>query len=164
MKKLFTKFFRAKNPATSETAGTGLGLAISKSIIEKHEGEIWVESRPGKGAAFHFTLPLVEPLPVVRRPRTTLRRSTKMILVVDDEKDTARMIRRQLERAGYRVRLAHSGEEAIAQALKHRPDLISMDIQMPGMNGVKAIEILRANPQTTDIPIVVVSVVQDESS
>jgi CheY-like chemotaxis protein len=85
-----------------------------------------------------------------------------MILVVDDEKDTARMIRRQLERAGYRVRLAHSGEEAIAQTLKHRPDLISMDIQMPGMNGVKAIEILRANPQTTDIPIVVVSVVQDE--
>ena len=72
------------------------------------------------------------------------------------------MIRRQLERARYRVRLAHSGEEAIAQALKHRPDLISMDIQMPGMNGVKAIEILRANPQTTDIPIVVVSVVQDE--
>ncbi len=72
------------------------------------------------------------------------------------------MIRRQLERAGYRVRMAHSGEDAIAQALKHRPDLISMDIQMPGMNGIKAIEILRANPQTTDIPIVVVSVVQDE--
>jgi PAS domain S-box-containing protein len=162
MKKLFTKFFRAKNPATSETAGTGLGLAISKSIIEKHEGEIWVESRPGKGSAFHFTLPLVEPLPVVQRPKTTLRRGTKMILVVDDEKDTARMIRRQLERAGYRVRMAHSGEDAIAQALKHHPDLISMDIQMPGMNGIKAIEILRANPQTTDIPIVVVSVVQDE--
>ncbi len=58
--------------------------------------------------------------------------------------------------------MAHSGEDAIAQALKHRPDLISMDIQMPGMNGIKAIEILRANPQTTDIPIVVVSVVQDE--
>jgi PAS domain S-box-containing protein len=162
MKKLFTKFFRAKNPATSETAGTGLGLAITKSIIEKHEGEIWVESRPGKGAAFHFTLPLVEPLPVVPRPKTTLRRSTKMILVVDDEKDTARMIRRQLERAGYQVRMAHSGEDAIAQALTHRPDLITMDILMPGMSGIKAIEILRANPQTTEIPIVVVSVVQDE--
>ena len=72
------------------------------------------------------------------------------------------MIRRQLERAGYGVRLAHSGEEAIAQALKHRPDLISMDIQMPGMSGLKAIEILRNNPQTTDIPIVVVSVAEDE--
>lgn len=161
-KKLFTKFFRAKNPATKETAGTGLGLAITKSIIEKHEGEIWVESRQGKGTAFHFTLPLVEPVPLAQKPKTVSRRSSKKILVVDDEKDTARMIRRQLERVGYKVVMAHSGQAAIARALEHRPDLISMDIQMPGMNGFKAIELLRNNPQTTDIPIVVVSVVHDE--
>jgi CheY-like chemotaxis protein/anti-sigma regulatory factor (Ser/Thr protein kinase) len=162
LKKIFTKFFRAKNPATKETSGTGLGLAITKSIIEKHEGEIWVESRPGKGSAFHFTLPLVEPVPVVQKPKTASRRSSKKILVVDDEKDTARMIRRQLERVGYQVLLAHSGREAIARALEQQPDLISMDIEMPGMNGFKAIEILRDNPQTTAIPIVVVSVVHDE--
>ncbi len=161
-KKLFTKFFRAKNPATKETSGTGLGLAITKSIIEKHEGEIWVESRRGKGTAFHFTLPLVEPVPVAQKPKTASRRSSKKVLVVDDEKDIARMIRRQLERVGYQVLMAHSGPEAIARAMEHAPDLISMDIQMPGMNGLKAIELLRDNPQTTDIPIVVVSVVHDE--
>lgn len=163
LRKLFTKFFRVKNPATRETAGTGLGLAISKSIIEKHEGEIWVESRPGKGSAFHFTLPLVEPVPVVKKPKTASRRGSKKILVVD-ERDTARMIQRQLERVGYQVVLAHNGREAIARALEHRPDLISMDIQLPGMNGLKTIEILRDNPQTTDIPIIVVSVVQNEDA
>jgi PAS domain S-box-containing protein len=161
LKKLFTKFFRVKNPATRETSGTGLGLAITKSIIEKHEGEIWVESRPGKGSAFHFTLPLVEPEPVVKKPRTASRRGTKKILVVD-EKDTARMIQRQLKRVGYQVLLAHSGQEAVARALEHQPHLISMDIQLPGLNGLKTIEILRDNPQTTDIPIVVISVVHNE--
>jgi CheY-like chemotaxis protein len=163
LKKLFTKFFRAKNPATRETAGTGLGLAISKSIIEKHEGEIWVESRPKKGSAFHFTLPLVEPVPLVQRPKTASRRSSKTILVVD-ERDTARMIQRRLERVGYRVLLAHGGREAIAQALEHRPNLISMDIQLPDMNGLKAIELLRDNPQTADIPVVVVSAVQQDEA
>jgi len=160
-KKLFTKFFRVKNPETREASGTGLGLAISKSIIEKHEGEIWVESRKGKGSAFHFTLPLVEPLPVVKKPKTASRRQSKKILVAD-EKDTARMIQRQLERVGYQVLLAHNDRDAIARALQHQPNLISMDIQVPGMNGIRTIEILRDNPQTTDIPIIVISVVQDE--
>jgi PAS domain S-box-containing protein len=162
-KKLFTRFFRVKNPATRETSGSGLGLAITKSIVEKHEGEIWVESWPGKGSAFHFTLPLVEPVPVVRKAKTASRRSSKKILVVD-ERDIASMVQRLLERVGYQVLLAHTGQQAIARALEHQPDLISMDIQLPGMNGTKAIEILRDNPQTTDIPIVVVSVAQDETA
>lgn len=161
MKKLFTKFFRAKNPATRDTSGTGLGLAITKSIVQKHEGEIWVESQPGKGSAFHFTIPLADP-PPVKRPKTTSRRSTKRILVVDDEKDTARMIKRQLERAGYQVILANNGSQAMARALEHKPHLISMDIQMPGMNGYQVIELLRQNPQTADIPIMVVSVLRDD--
>ncbi len=162
-RKLFTKFFRVKNPATRQTAGSGLGLAITKSIVEKHEGEIWVESWPGKGSVFHFTLPLVEPVPVVQKPKTASRRSSKKILVVD-ERDTAGMVQHQLERVGYQVLLAHTGQQAIARALEDQPDLISMDIQLPGMNGIKAIEILRDNPQTTDIPIVVVSKAQDKAS
>jgi CheY-like chemotaxis protein len=108
-------------------------------------------------------LPLVEPVPVVRKAKTASRRSSKKILVVD-EMDIAGMVQRQLERVGYQVLLAHTGQQAIARALEHQPDLISMDIQLPGMNGTKAIEILRDNPQTTDIPIVVVSVAQDETA
>ena len=59
--KLFTKFFRAGDPAVREMPGTGLGLAITKSLIEMHGGEIWVESRVGKGSTFAFTVPVAQP-------------------------------------------------------------------------------------------------------
>jgi PAS domain S-box-containing protein len=163
-KKLFTKFFRVDSPSVRDTSGTGLGLAISKSIVEKHEGEIWVESQLGKGSAFHFTLPLVEPLPARAKSKTASRRDAKKILVVDDEEDVARLIKRQLERAGYQVILAQSGQEAIARALEFKPDLITMDIVMPGMSGFEAIRQLREKPETADIPVVVLSVVQNEES
>ncbi len=161
-KKLFTKFFRVDSPATREASGTGLGLAIVKSIVEKHEGEIWVKSALGKGSAFHFTLPLVEPLPVKPKVKTASRPATKRILVVDDEKDTGRLIKRQLERAGYKVYLAQGGEEALVKAAEHKPDLITMDVLMPGLSGFEVIHRLRENPETAAIPVVVVSVLQDQ--
>ena len=161
-KKLFTRFFRVDSPATREASGTGLGLAIVKSIVEKLEGEIWAESQLGKGSAFHFTLPLVEPLPPPAKPRTASRRTAKRILVVDDESDVARLIERLLQRAGYRVYLAEDGQEAIRRATEVHPDLITMDILMPGMSGFEVIQRLRDSPKTADIPVVVISVVKDE--
>ncbi len=161
-KKLFTKFFRAKNPATREAGGTGLGLAITKSIVEKHKGEIWVESHLGKGSSFHFTIPLVEPLPPKEKPRTAIRRDVKKILIVEDEKDTAALLRRQLERVGYRVIMAASGEEALARIKEYRPDLVTMDIQLPGIDGFEAIRQMREMPEGELTPVVVISILRDE--
>ncbi|MFN8008972.1 MAG: response regulator [Terriglobia bacterium] len=162
LKKLFTKFFRAKNPATKEVSGTGLGLAIVKSIVEKHQGEIWVESEAGKGSSFHFTLPLAEPMPPTEKSRITSRHERKKILVVDGDKDIGRMIQRQLERVGYQVVLAQTGEKAVALALRELPNLITMDLQIPGKNGYEVIETLKENPLTGDVPIIVVSVGMNE--
>jgi PAS domain S-box-containing protein len=161
-KKLFTKFFRAKNPATREAGGTGLGLAISKSIVEKHKGEIWVESQLGKGSSFHFTVPLLEPLPPKEKPRTATRRDMKKILIVEGEKDTAALLKRQMERAGYKAILASSGEEALTRAREYQPDLITMEIQLPGMDGFETIARLRDDPETESTPIVIISVIHDE--
>jgi PAS domain S-box-containing protein len=161
-KKLFTKFFRAKNPATREAGGTGLGLAISKSIVEKHKGEIWVESQLGKGSAFHFTIPLVVPLPLKEKPRTATRRDTKRILVVEDETNTAAHLRFLLERVGYRVVLVGSGEEALARIGECQPDLITMDITLPGIDGFETIRLIRENPSLETTPIVIISEIQDE--
>jgi PAS domain S-box-containing protein len=161
-KKLFTKFFRAKNPATREAGGTGLGLAISKSIVEKHKGEIWVESQLGKGSAFHFTIPLVIPLPLKEKPRTATRRDTKRILVVEDERNTAAQLRILLERVGYRVILVGSGEEALARIGECQPDLVTMDITLPGIDGFETIRLFRENPAMEATPIVIISEVQDE--
>ncbi len=161
-KKLFTKFFRAKNPATREAGGTGLGLAITKSIVEKHKGEIWVESHLGKGSSFHFTIPLVEPLPPKEKPRTAIRRDVKKILIVEDEKDTAALLRRQLERVGYRVIMAATGEEALARIQEYRPDLVTMDIQLPGIDGFETIRQMREMPEGEFTPVVVISILRDE--
>jgi len=105
---------------------------------------------------------LVEPLPPPAKPRTASRRTAKRILVVDDESDVARLIERLLQRAGYRVYLAEDGQEAIRRATEVHPDLITMDILMPGMSGFEVIQRLRDSPKTADIPVVVISVVKDE--
>jgi PAS domain S-box-containing protein len=161
-KKLFTRFFRVDNPATREASGTGLGLAIVKSIIEKLGGEIWTESQLGRGSAFHFTLPLVTPLPRKMKPRTTARRPAKKILVVDDEPDAAHFIERLLQRAGYKVNLAADGEEAVRNTAEYLPDLITMGALTPGLRAFDTIKQIRQNSRTAEIPIIVLSVVPDK--
>src|SRR6516165_8495241 len=102
--KLFTKFFRAQNPATQDVSGTGLGLNIVKSLVDKQGGRIWVTSEPTKGSTFAFTIPTVgtSPLEMPAVPAAAARAPvTKVgarILVVDDDPDHVRLFRHFLER------------------------------------------------------------------
>src|SRR5262249_32149043 len=161
-KKLFTRFFRVESPATREASGTGLGLAIVKSIIEKLGGEIWAESQLRKGSAFHFTLPLVTPLPHKTKPKAASRRTAKKVLVVDDEADAAHLIERLLQRAGYKVHLAEDGKDAVLKAAEFLPDLITIGALIPGVNAFDTIKQIRQTPKTAEIPIIVLSVVPDK--
>jgi signal transduction histidine kinase/CheY-like chemotaxis protein len=153
---LFSKFFRAQNRATQEVSGTGLGLAITRSLIQLHGGDVWVESAPGKGSTFSFTLPVTPS--AIERETPAQAQPGKCILIVDDEPDIAKLIRRYLERAGYRTLLAHNGADALRLAQTEHPDLITLDIVLPDTSGLTVLEWLKSDSQTQTIPVILLSI------
>jgi PAS domain S-box-containing protein len=158
--RIFTKFFRADNAATRQTGGTGLGLAIAKSLVELHGGRIWAESELGKGSTFSFTVRL-DSSQGSRKKRSDAEGAAH-ILVVEDDHNVARLVQRHLEKAGYRVSVAHTGQDAQKKALRYIPALITLDILLPDMNGFEVLESLKENPRTEKIPVIVLSIVQSE--
>jgi CheY-like chemotaxis protein/anti-sigma regulatory factor (Ser/Thr protein kinase) len=165
--RIFDRFYRADHPVVQEAEGTGLGLSIVKMFVEMLGGEIWVETELGAGSRFSFTLPLAstdvpEPGPDLLTPELTegITRRPK-ILVVEDDRDLALLLRRQLESEGYRVLLAGSGEDALWLAQESKPQLITLDIMLPDMDGFTVLERLKESPITSGIPVVIVSVLSD---
>ncbi|MCL5291854.1 MAG: response regulator [Actinobacteria bacterium] len=164
--KLFEKFYRVDNSLTREVGGTGLGLSIVKTLVRMHGGDIWVESEAGKGSTFTFTLPAVGKVSLKSKeePGTEeeLPGAGRTVLVVDDEPDIVRLVQLQLDKDGYRVLTALSGEEALDIAKRERPDIITLDILMEGINGFEVIRRLDEDPETTSIPVIIVSIICDE--
>jgi PAS domain S-box-containing protein len=185
--KVFEQFMQVGDTLTGKPTGTGLGLPICKQIIGHHGGRIWVESEIGRGSTFSFTLPArmpdemaappVDSPPVRRvglnalvdqlRQRVVGRDGSdgtrgKSILVVDDDRSIRSLLRQELEAQGYHVREAEDGETALASVRRERPDLIILDVMMPGLSGFDVAAVLRNDPTTAQIPIVILSVIQDE--
>jgi len=156
-KKLFTKFYRVDSSLTQETGGSGLGLSICKTIIERHGGKTWVESKEGEGSTFSFSIPIAKE---IREPE--LIKQGIRILVVDDEPDISRLIQLYLEKEGYYVIRAFDGEEALKMAKKERPDLITLDIMMGKIDGFEVLQKLKSDSNTASIPVIVLSVILDE--
>lgn len=178
---VFDKFKQVGDTLTDKPKGTGLGLPICKQIVEHHGGRIWVESAIGKGSKFSFALPIKEVLPTEiesekEADMTTLLRqlkgqveietplkedTKKTVLVVDDEPNIREYLRQELEGAGYSVLEATNGLEAISAAKKIMPDLVILDVMMPMMNGFDAAAVLKNDPKTMKIPIVILSIIED---
>ncbi len=151
--KVFEKFKQVGDTLTDKPKGTGLGLPICKEIVEYHGGRISVESVPGKGSTFSFTLPIagksgqLELLParrnidiesLVRQLRETVSSqhpAEKSILVVDDDANIRSLLQQELTEAGYAVRLAEDGRKALALIREEMPGLVILDVMMPEMNG-----------------------------
>jgi signal transduction histidine kinase/CheY-like chemotaxis protein/ligand-binding sensor domain-containing protein len=175
--RVFERFKQVGDTLTDKPKGTGLGLPICREIVEHHGGRVWLESEPGKGSTFSFSLPIPSdahptlPLDlatvvrqlrdqvVVTTPRTPERQPR--ILVVDDEANIRELLTQEFTEAGYAVATAANGREAVAEVRRQRPDLIVLDVMMPEMNGFDVAAVLRNDPQTLDIPIIILSIVQD---
>jgi PAS domain S-box-containing protein len=163
---IFDAFTQTKTGAAA--GGTGLGLTISQHLLRKMGGELKVQSVPGEGSRFHFTLPLVAAedagLPGdaadLRQPTLHARLAPGQhvtALVVDDSTVSRRILASLLESAGLQVITATGGLEAITLARRHHPDVIFMDVKMADLDGFSATQRLAADEATADIPVIAVT-------
>ncbi|MFN7716784.1 MAG: PAS domain S-box protein [Pseudanabaenaceae cyanobacterium] len=160
--KLFQPFVQIDSALNRQYEGTGLGLALVKRLVELHNGQINVSSEVGRGSCFTFDLPAspdtaapnaaIEELPVP--PPSDITGTPKVVLLVEDNAMTVSTISSYLKAKGYQIILASNGLEALEVAEKDSPDIILMDIQMPGMDGLEAIQRIRANPLLQKMPII----------
>ena len=148
LERLFQPFAQADASMARRFGGTGLGLSICKSLVEMMGGRIWVESEVGKGSTFYFTvrLPLAKELPAdfeapVAVPAAAC--AQLRILLVEDNPANQKLATYILQDRGHVVEIAGDGQEAIYLTEQNRYDVILMDVQMPGMNGLEATAAIR---------------------
>ena len=167
--RIFEPFSQAEASTAREYGGTGLGLALSRSFAQIMGGEITVESETGKGSTFTFRLPaeVVEPAvelePVEEPGSVQLPEGAGTVLVIDDDPMARDLLRRSLIRNGFRVSSASSGEEGLRLARELRPDAITLDVLMPEMDGWVVLSALKADPDLSNIPVIMLTIMDDEN-
>ncbi len=170
---LFHTFEQLDSTTTRHYGGTGLGLALSQKLALIMGGKIRVASELGKGSTFTLELPAVMAATEdgVPRPRTEREdydqisagyRENVQIVIIDDGSDSRALLRRALEGAGYAVACASNGEEGLKLVRTCRPEVVLLDVRMPGVDGWATLASLKSDESLADIPVVIVSIVDDK--
>jgi len=145
--RIFDEFYQLDHATTRQVEGTGLGLSLTRRLVELHGGAISLESELGKGTVFTFRLPLdgMEAQNGHRHNR---------ILLVEDNASNRELAKMVLAGNGFDVDIATDGDEGLRKATSKVYDLVLMDIELPGMDGLTVTRMLRSDPKTASMPIV----------
>jgi signal transduction histidine kinase/DNA-binding response OmpR family regulator len=175
--RIFEEFSQADESTTRNFGGTGLGLAITKRFCQMMGGDIEVRSVEGEGSTFTIRLPERVQLASVGEAGLeqavasahsavagTTPEAERTILVIDDDPNALDLVGRMLQGAGFRVVTSSDGEEALCLARSLRPSAITLDVIMPGMDGWEVLRSLKDDPETRDIPVVMVTMTDDRDT
>jgi PAS domain S-box-containing protein len=162
--RIFEAFAQAAASISRNYGGTGLGLAITRKFARMMGGDVTVESTPGRGSVFTIRLP-ARPRPAALPPAVEpmAGRAAGTVLVIDDDVQARELMRRFLTGEGFRVLEAASGAAGLALAREARPDAITLDVVMPGMDGWAVLTTLKQDPAVADIPVVMVTITEDRN-
>jgi CheY-like chemotaxis protein/anti-sigma regulatory factor (Ser/Thr protein kinase) len=170
LERLFQAFTQASASTSARFGGTGLGLAISRQFCRMMGGDIEVESEEGAGSTFTVRLPAVTPTRVpdaaaghAAAEETPLGSAAGTVLVVDDEPTARELMARHLRRAGYQVVEAADGRAGLAAARASRPDVITLDVLMPQMDGWAVLKELKSDPTLADIPVIMATITDERN-
>ncbi|MDX1977214.1 MAG: PAS domain S-box protein [Pseudanabaenaceae cyanobacterium bins.68] len=162
MDKLFQPFVQIDSALNRQYPGTGLGLALVRKIVEMHGGEVGLASKPGVGSCFMISLPYtIDPqthpsqsFAQVTAPEFVTPLESFLILLAEDNEANTNTMSSYLKAKGFRIILAKDGQEAVHLAKSRQPDLILMDVQMPKMDGLEAMQLIRRDPLCCHLPII----------
>jgi PAS domain S-box-containing protein len=163
--RLFQAFAQAEASTSRDYGGTGLGLAITRHFCRMLGGDVTAESTPDEGSTFAIVVPAIAPDARAEVAESAARAATASgggtVLIVDDEKATHDLLERELAGAGYHLLHAAGGREGLKLAKQARPDVITLDIVMPDLDGWSVLKALKADPELCDIPVVLVTIMRD---
>jgi len=159
--RIFEAFQRGGRTPSASAEGTGLGLTLSKQLVDLHGGRLWMESEPGVGSTFSFSIPLIA---VAAGGAGARSDEAGLILVVEDDRSSADLLQVYLEEAGYAVAVARDGVEGLDLARRLEPSAVILDLLLPKLNGWELIAQLKDDPATSAVPLVIVSMLDEQGA
>ncbi len=158
---IFESFQQGRRGAPSEE-GTGLGLTLCRKIMTLLGGRIWLESEVGMGSAFHVAMPF-EPVAEASPGTGEDIDGRRSVVIIDDDRASQELLTAYLVGTGVQVVRARDGTEGLGEIRRRRPVAVVLDILLPGIDGWAVLDELRSDETTRDVPVIIVSILDEKS-
>jgi len=155
--------FQQGGRGSSREEGTGLGLTLSRRIVELLGGRMWLESEVGVGSTFGFSLPARDRQVAGRSHDDQVTPVVGAVVVIEDDRPSLDLLTAYLSGAALEVTTARDGQSGLEAVRRVRPDAVLLDIRLPGIDGWSVLQALKTDPETRDIPVIIVSIVDERA-